>query len=424
MKVGISGLFVVVAGFAAAGCNNNHVLGVSSGALVAQPNHIEFERVRLQDDFGQVVMLKNQGTGPVTVTGLEVDPPNAALILNVSAPTAASPWVIDAAAFHAVDIHFIPQVQGDVAANLLVHSNDPANPLITVPLNGHGFFTATDSYSQGAAIGGKADILFVVDDSGSMSDKQTKVGNGFSTFINWLTTKNVDYHISITTTDMDAPTAQGRFRGTPKVIDNTTPDVINTFKTSVNVGTSGSGNEQGLAAAGAALSPALLASDNAGFIRDDAKLFVVYVSDEEDSSPGTVASYISGAQAVKGGDASKVFFGAIAGPPPYGCFTFAESADAGTRYKDITSQTTGLFGSICDTDFGTTLQNLAFQVTAVQGTFVLTNAPDVATIKVFVNGVEAPQGHWVYDAGTNSISFVDPWIPAGGVPVTITYDVL
>ena len=422
MKVFSRGLLFLGVAAALAGCNDNHVLGAAAGDLVAQPDHVDYGRVRLQDDFGQVVVLRNQGPTSIKVTSLDV-PTGAPYSIHGTLPTAAAPWVIPGGSFHPVDIHFVPLVQGDTSVNLLVQS-DAANGVVTVPLTGHGFFTQTDSFSQAASIGGKADILFVVDNSGSMADKQTKVGNSFSTFISWLTTKNVDFHISIVTTDMDAATDQGRFRGTPKVIDNTTPDVVNTFKNSVNVGTTGSGNEQGLAGAKAALDPALTSTVNAGFLRTDAKLFVAYVSDEDDSSPGAVQTYIDAARAVKGGDASKVFFAAIAGPPPLGCFTFADSATGGQRYKDITSQTTGLFGSICDGNFGTTLQNLAFQVTASAGSFVLTNLPDLTTLKVFVNGVEAPQGHWTYDAATNSITFIDPWIPAGGVPVTITYDVL
>lgn len=421
--------FVVVSAAAAAvfalatGCNNNHVVGLP-GNLVAEPNALDYGRVRIADDQGLVVVLKNNGTSSIRVTGLEIQPASAPFSLNVTLPSDASPWEIGAGSYSPVDIHFLPQVLGDQAAQLVVHSNDPDNPEIDVPLAGHGFYTQTDSYSQAASIGGKADILFVVDDSGSMSDKQAKLGNSFSTFINWLITKQVDYHIAVTTTDMDNPSESGNFRGTPKIIDTSTPDVVNAFKANVNVGDTGSGTEKGFAAATAALSAPLVTGANAGFLRDDARLFVAYVSDEDDQSSGSVQDQINAMVAAKGGDPSKVFFAAIAGPMPLGCFNLSTAADGGARYVDITSQTTGLFGSICDADFGVTLQNLAFQVTAIAGTFVLTQQPDVSTIQVFVNGVQEPQGHWNYDASTNSIAFVDPWIPAGGVPVVITYDVL
>ena len=420
-------LAVVVGGFAllfGAGCNKNDVIG-TSGSLVADPSSLDYGRVREQDDLSQVVVLKNEGGASVRVTGLAIDPPNAPFHINATIPSDASPWVIDPGNFQPVDLHFVPEVSGDAGASLIVTSNDPHNPVITVPLAGKGFHTQTDTYSQGASIGGKADILFMVDNSGSMSDKQANLGNSFSTFINWLISKNVDYHIAINTTDMDNPAEQGRFQGTPKIIDNTTADVVNTFKTNVNVGDSGSGTEQGFASVAAGLGPALLASDNAGFLRTDAKLFVVYVSDEDDQSPGSINDQMNAIRAVKGGDASKVFFAAITGPQSglFGCINGSVSAEVAPRYVGLINQTGGLWGSICDANFGTTLQNLAFQVTAAPGTFVLTAQPDVTTLKVFVNGVQAPSTQWNYDATTNSISFVAPYVPAGGVPVVIVYDV-
>ncbi|HVO30390.1 MAG TPA: hypothetical protein VMV18_06625 [bacterium] len=419
---GVASAFAIALSLAA-GCNNNHVLGLP-GNLIAQPSSLDFGRVREQQDQGLVVMLKNNGSSPIHVTGLELQPANAPYHLNVTLPTASAPWVINAGSFAPVDVHFIPQVQGDAAAQIVVHSTDPDSPEIDVPIAGHGFYTQTDSFTQGTTIGGKADILFMVDNSGSMSDKQQKVAASFSTFINWLIGKNVDYHIAVTTTDMDDPTQSGRFLGSPKIIDTTTPNVVAAFQHNVNVGDTGSGTERGFAAALASVSAPLATADNAGFLRADAKLFVVYVSDEDDQSTGSPTDQINGIRAAKGGDASKVFFAAIAGPTPFGCSTLTTSAETAPRYKAVIDATTGLFGSICDNDFGTTLQNLAFQVTAAQGTFVLTQMPDPGTIHVIVDGVDSPEGHWQYDITTNSISFVDPWVPAGNIPVVISYDVL
>ena len=47
------------------------------------------------------------------------------------------------------------------------------------------------------------DLLFVVDNSGSMSEEQENLARSFDTFIHWLTQENVDFHIAITTTDVE-----------------------------------------------------------------------------------------------------------------------------------------------------------------------------------------------------------------------------
>lgn len=52
--------------------------------------------------------------------------------------------------------------------------------------------------------GGIVDILFVNDNSGSMSFEQNQIANRFSTFISTLDAQAIDYRIAITTTDISA----------------------------------------------------------------------------------------------------------------------------------------------------------------------------------------------------------------------------
>jgi len=49
--------------------------------------------------------------------------------------------------------------------------------------------------------GGKADILFVDDNSGSMSFEQVHMADRFSTFLSALNTQSVDYRIGVITDD-------------------------------------------------------------------------------------------------------------------------------------------------------------------------------------------------------------------------------
>lgn len=57
---------------------------------------------------------------------------------------------------------------------------------------------------------GKVDILFVSDNSGSMSFEQKQMANRFATFIEELDRRKVDYRIGITTTDISSPTNVAR----------------------------------------------------------------------------------------------------------------------------------------------------------------------------------------------------------------------
>lgn len=58
--------------------------------------------------------------------------------------------------------------------------------------------------------GGVVDILFVNDNSGSMSFEQSQIANRFSTFLATLDSQAIDYRIAITTTDISGTNNQPR----------------------------------------------------------------------------------------------------------------------------------------------------------------------------------------------------------------------
>ena len=267
-----------------AGCNDSK-LGAMPGSLSASPAAIDYGLVKENTLFSQTVILSHKGNSDVRITGFRFEPADAPFRFDddVELPTEAAPWILSGDDFRGLDVSFAPVINGIRTGALVIESNDADNPELWVDLLGHGFHTTLDDFEQGGIVGGKADILFIVDNSGSMGDEQTKLGNSFQTFISWLTGGLVDFRIAITTTDMDATGAQGAFIGNPKVLDQNTPNLTAAFQANVNVGTTGSGDEKGLGASEAALSPAMLTGANAGFLRSDARLYVVYVTDEEDS---------------------------------------------------------------------------------------------------------------------------------------------
>jgi hypothetical protein len=181
------------------------------------------------------------------------------------------------------------------------------------------------------------DILFVVDNSGSMDEEQNNLAANFGTFIDLIVETRADFRIAIVSTDMVNPNESGRFLAkpnNPKILSANTSNLRTIFSENVRLGTMGDGFEKGLAAIKAALSPPLIDNQNAGFLRPEAVLAVVLVSDEEDCShpPGAIPEfdgdecvrnigrmyptqdYIDFLKGLKNGDTSKVFFAAITGP--------------------------------------------------------------------------------------------------------------
>ncbi|MGE0634588.1 MAG: hypothetical protein AB7O96_19400, partial [Pseudobdellovibrionaceae bacterium] len=143
----------------------------------------------------------------------------------------------------------------------------------------------------------KVDILWVVDNSGSMETSQSNLASSFQSFIERFQGLNYDFRMAVTTSDAyraqyNGNTALVRFRDGDitqptgsgvRVMSNETPDLNNVFITNILQGTSGSGDERAFQSFKAALEY----SENSDFRREDAFLAIIIVSDEDDFSADT-----------------------------------------------------------------------------------------------------------------------------------------
>lgn len=284
----------------------------------------------------------------------------------------------------------------------------------------------------------RADILFVVDDSGSMSEEQETLGREFDSFMRFARSQQIDYRLAVTTTDMDGG-AEGRFvhaSGHPAIVSPLTPDPEESFRANVNIGTNGSGDEQGLEAAYRALSDPLVNGANAGFLRPDAYLSVIVVSDEEDSSPRAVDFYSNFFSNIKGPRGQNLVsvsgivgkWAENAATPSPGtsgtCSGAGGSADWGWRYITTAQRTNGITESICNGNWSTALEKLGLIAFGFKSRFILTSEPDPASIKVFLDGQEIPRGtFWTYTNASNSIDFLPIAVPPASSEIRVSYEV-
>ncbi|MGE0761669.1 MAG: hypothetical protein AB7N80_00180 [Bdellovibrionales bacterium] len=132
----------------------------------------------------------------------------------------------------------------------------------------------------------KVDILLVLDNSGSMRQDLTKLGERMDGLIAILDNGGVDWQMCHTLTDGSGAT---RDWALPQGVANRKlllPSTVNKaqilFNTLDTLQDNGSGNEQGIVA----IRNALSASANASCFRADAALSVVLISDEDEKSCG------------------------------------------------------------------------------------------------------------------------------------------
>ncbi|MFO0725795.1 MAG: hypothetical protein U1E65_18570 [Myxococcota bacterium] len=176
----------------------------------------------------------------------------------------------------------------------------------------------------------QVDVLFIIDNSGSMASKQQSFKAGVPAFIQALS-GHVDYHLGVVSTDMDGGNNQaerggdvvasfsstwpfniansdttgcttldiphGCLRGPEpslRVIDARTmgpAHQVTALQRNLSLGTCGSGSERGLEAAAAAITEQGPGGCNAGFLRANARLVLILLSDEDDDSRVTAEAF-------------------------------------------------------------------------------------------------------------------------------------
>jgi hypothetical protein len=313
-----------------------------------------------------------------------------------------------------LSVDYIPLDILDDAGYIEIASNDPATPLAYADQDGLGDYEnwITDSFTQDGTV--DVDILFVIDNSGSMGGNQINLQNNFDAFMNAFITAGVSYQMALITTDND------NFVG--DIITNSTIDPVTEFNDQVDsIGTSGSALEAGLWAAyestsGGDASPA----SSTGFFRTDARLVIVYVSDEADGSSYrsslTPSEYSANLLSLKS-STSLVIAHAIAGDHPSGCSANG-GAQFGDGYYDVVGDLGGTFMSICAADWSATMDTLARESIALLE-FPLTGDAVEDTIGVSIDGVSSTD--WTYDSSANSVTFTTS--PSDGSGIDITYAV-
>ncbi len=237
------------------------------------------------------------------------------------------------------------------------------------------------------------DVLLVVDNSCSMQPYQDKLARDFGVFFDYFEGSEVVWQLAVVTTAADEPTF-GRIRGPIVDADHDDPDSL--FADVVNVGTNGWGIEAGLEAGLRAVS-----GINPNFPRDDATLSVIFVSDEEDASPGSVSDYIDGFYDVHGHRNRDAFnASALTVITPASCTPEQlQYSTKGTRYNAVAERTGGVVANLCEEDFGPIISELTLTTSAMRDTFYLSDRPKTETLTLGVGTemLSCADGSWSYE---------------------------
>lgn len=314
----------------------------------------------------------------------------------------------------------------------------------------------------------QVDILWVIDSSLSMAEEQDYLGNNFSSFIAALANSNEDFQTAVTTTDIchdempddlnlrACPFAYGgnsdtHLRGSfvgdegRKVLMADDMDLEDKFREYTNVGTNGSNFEHGLRASSLAVEKALN-GENEALMREGGFLSVIIISDEQDDGVGLsqfdpflnfnpseegytnysytndeLINYLNGIKG-QGNFSISTITGTRLENGELCTSAHSSPSEEGSALIDAATKTGGIVLSICDTDWGVSLQDLGNDLNAQISQIHLEKQAVESSIEVQVD--DAIYEKWSYIKGNNSVKFDSDAIPEPGSTIQISYDSL
>jgi hypothetical protein len=206
------------------------------------------------------------------------------------------------------------------------------------------------------------------------------------------------------------------------------------FGQNVMIGTNqdSTGNESGLQAMFEALSPPIANAANAGFLRANASLVVISISDDDDVvSPYSAAFYAAFLQSLKPGNPQSAIFDTIGGPVPNGCAdpNGDGSDDAPVKYAQVSNLTGGQLYNMCSGNWSQIAADLSIGSFGGNTHFVLSRPCDPTTLTVTVtdsgssNAMPQTMGtDYTFNMTLNAIDFATA--PPPNSTITATYDAL
>ncbi len=260
---------------------------------------------------------------------------------------------------------------------------------------------------------GNLDVLFLVDNSGSMHYHQANLEANVDQLVKAVAgVAGASIHAGVITTDMENRGDQGRLVGSPLIASSSTPTFSSDLRKNILVGTKGSGYEMYFEPLIAALSEPLASTHNAGFRRADAHLAVVMLSDAEDQSAVSVDEFVMKMSLFSTAGISMYGFvvpSSLSIPQTSQCI---QDQGKPLKVEEAVTRLKGELYNICESDFGKNLSSIGSKLaTKIDRVINLPNSPQLNTMVVTYGATSLQFGDarlgWTYDSIENTVVIGD-----------------
>ena len=262
-----------------------------------------------------------------------------------------------------------------------------------------------DSFVQPSGSDG-VDIIWVIDPSGSMNVHRNRVLSGIGEMMNAL--PQVNWRLAIISADYNTSKNDANF---PLLPGDTVSDAQSVYTSAV----------YGYLEAGFQAVYNYIADNSfsSNWLREDASLLIVFVSDEEEQSLASFPVVSDFTDWLKEQRDSVYVASIVNFEQSLSDCSTVNPVNVGYRYMEATSDFGGQIIDICSTDWSAGVLDAA-NGAVPYSSYPLTETPaDYNYITVFVDGIVYHDAYWDYNPVGNKIDFILE--PAGGSLVEIAY---
>ena len=285
----------------------------------------------------------------------------------------------------------------------------------------------------------KQDLLFVIDDSGSMGNEIDTVEDKVNDFLSAMSARQfVDYQAAVVTTDVRHYQGELMSADGVNVVTTSTPistfeNIISAVRYNVTHPTATSWHEMSWLAAKMAIE-----ENGSLFMRADVPLAVIVVSDEEEQScaaldgsgncVGGVDSATNWVNYFKSIPTSTMVYNLVGNGNPLGSSTKKCSSiwSIGHRYLEFSNLFGGDgLGSICEADLADDFVEVGNDISERGICFHLSETATGNSISVAIGSTAIPNDPttgYVFDSATNSICFPGTLVDTGASNITVQYE--
>lgn len=298
----------------------------------------------------------------------------------------------------------------------------------------------SEQFDSSVSYNNKVDVVMMVDNSSSMTTYQNRLIDQTQGMIDVLNNLGMDYHIVVVTSDLSGskPTG-GKFvakNNEPAILTNATVNLKDLLKQKIAQGSVGSDLEEGLESIKKSLSLTNpLLND---FLRPEALLSVVALTNEDDYSRGSADDYIHFFNELKpdfpkagnfgGGKAWMMnFIGVNSVNSKCSTSLGGDYKETGKKWISLVEASQGRNESICESSLAMAVSNIQQRIVQVLTDFKLDRKPKKSSIVVKINNQLIPESlenGWEYiESGSDMIiRFHGSAIPVASAKISVAFD--